>query len=431
MPRRKQSSPFATVEEALEELRAGHMLIIVDDEAREHEGDLVAAAAHVTPETVNTMASMGRGLVCAALTGERLAELGLPLMVPENTSLHGTAFTVSVDLRLPGRTGISAWDRAATIRALCDTSTGPADLARPGHVFPLRAQPGGVLARPGHTEAGVDLTRLAGLPPAAVLCEIMRPDGTMARTPELVRLARRHGYRMVTVADIADHRRRTERLVRPVGEASMPTTWGDFRVVAYESTLDGAEYLALVRGDVAGRQQVLARIHSQCLTGDVLGSVRCDCGDQLRQAMAAISRDGEGVVVYVTEHEGRGIGLGQKIRAYALQDAGSDTVQANLDLGFPADPRDYSLAAQVLGDLGVRSVRLLTNNQAKVDTLVRSAIPVTERVPLELRPRRQNVGYLRAKRDRLGHELRRLEELDDADVLREAQVQLSVMEGGL
>ena len=431
MPRRTQSSPYATVEEAMEELRAGRLLVIVDDEARENEGDLVAAASEVTPELVNTMASLGRGLVCAALTGERLAELGLPLMVPENTALHGTAFTVSVDLRLPGRTGISAWDRAATIRALCDASTQPSDLARPGHIFPLRAQPGGVLARSGHTEAGVDLARLAGLPPAAVLCEIMRPDGTMARTPDLVRLARRHGFRIVTVAAIAEYRRRTERLVERVGEASLPTNWGDFRVVAYQSTLDGSDYLALVRGEVDGRHHVLTRVHSQCLTGDVLGSVRCDCGDQLRQAMAAVAREGEGVVVYVTEHEGRGIGLAQKIKAYALQDAGRDTVQANLDLGFPADLRDYSLAAQVLADLGVRSARLLTNNQAKIDTLTRCGVPVTERVPLEARPRRHNVGYLKTKRDRLGHQLRRLEDLDDADVLREAQVQLSVMEGGL
>jgi 3,4-dihydroxy 2-butanone 4-phosphate synthase / GTP cyclohydrolase II len=431
MPRRAQSSPFATVEEALEELRAGRLLIVVDDEAREHEGDLVAAAAEVTPEIVNTMATLGRGLVCTALTGERLAELGLPLMVPENTSLHGTAFTVSVDVRLPGRTGISAWDRAATIRALCDASTRPADLARPGHIFPLQAQAGGVLARPGHTEAGVDLARLAGLPPAAVLCEIMRPDGTMARTPDLVRLARQHGYRIVTVAAIADYRRRTERLVQAVGEANLPTSWGDFRVVAYESTVDGGEYLALVRGEVEGREEVLARVHSQCLTGDVLGSVRCDCGDQLRQAMAAMAREEAGVVVYVTEQEGRGIGLGQKIKAYALQDAGRDTVQANLDLGFPPDLRDYSLAAQVLADLGVRSVRLLTNNRAKVDTLERCGVPVVDRVPLEARPRRHNIGYLRTKRDRLGHELGGLEDLDDVDVLREAQVQLSVMEGGL
>ncbi|MBO0705829.1 MAG: GTP cyclohydrolase II, partial [Candidatus Dormibacteraeota bacterium] len=268
-------------------------------------------------------------------------------------------------------------------------------------------------------------------PPAAVLCEIMRSDGTMARTPDLVRLARRHGLRIVTVADIADHRRRTERLVERVGEASLPTNWGDFRAVAYRSTLDGADYLALVRGDVDGRRHVLTRVHSQCLTGDVLGSLRCDCGDQLRQAMAAVAREDEGVIVYVTEHEGRGIGLGQKIKAYALQDAGRDTVQANLDLGFPADLRDYSLAAHVLADLGVRSVRLLTNNQAKVDTLARCGVPVTKRVPLETRPRRHNVGYLKTKRDRLGHQLRRLEDPDDADVLREAQVQLSVMEGGL
>jgi len=392
---------FATVEEAIAEFRAGRMLVVVDDEQRENEGDLVLAAEHATPEAINFMITHGRGLVFVLMAPERCEELRLPPMVTENTSHHGTAFTVSVDAR-EATTGISAYERALTVRLLADPATRPDDLVRPGHIFPIRAAPGGVLRRAGHTEAVVDLARLAGLQPVGVACEIVHEDGTMARLPELRQYAARWGLKILTVRDLITHRLRTDRFVHREGETRLPTLHGEFKAVVYENILDGSTHLALVKGTVDGGEPILVRMHSECLTGEVFGSLRCDCREQLQAAMRAIEREGRGVIVYIRQ-EGRGIGLGNKIKAYALQDQGSDTVEANELLGFPPDPRDYGVGAQILVDLGLRRIRLLTNNPQKRAGLEGYGLQVVERVPLEIPPNRENYAYLKTKRHRLGH----------------------------
>lgn len=400
---------FATVEEAIQELKEGRMLIVVDDEERENEGDFVMPGERITPDDLNFMATQGRGLICTAVTPERLEELHIPMMVSENTAPHGTAFTVSVDLKIPGHTGSSAYDRALTIRALADPNTAPADLARPGHVFPLRVVKGGVLRRAGHTEAAADLARLAGFAPVGVLAEIMDPDGTMARLPHLQELAQRFNLKILTIKDLIAYRRQREKLVERMGTAKMPTVYGEFVCHAYQSTIDRQEYVAFVKGEVEGKADVLVRVHSQCLTGDVFQSARCDCGPQLRQAMQKIEDAGEGVVLYIMAHEGRGIGLTHKIRAYKLQDQGRDTIDANKELGFAPDLRDYGIGAQVLADLGITSMRLMTNSPQKFAGIEGYGLSITERVPLETSPTAENIAYLRTKRDRLGHLLDGLE----------------------
>jgi len=389
------------VEQAIEEFRAGRCLIVVDDQDRENEGDLTVAAEFATPEVINFMAREGRGLICVAMTRERLRELDLHPMVTEGSALHGTAFTVSVDAKHGTTTGISAYDRAATVRALISPETRPQDLARPGHLFPLQAKEGGVLARAGQTEASVDLARLAGLYPAAVICEAMAEDGTMARLPALVELARRHGVHIVTVASIMDYRRQREKLVRRAATSIIPTRYGSFTVHAYESLVDNKPYLALVYGEI-GPGPTLVRVHSSCLTGDVFHSYRCDCGDQLERALETIVEEGGGVLLYI-QQEGRGIGLVNKIRAYELQEHGHDTVEANRLLGFEPDIRDYGIGAQILYDLGLRQIRLMTNNPGKVVGLEGMGIRVVERVPLEIPPTDDNRGYLETKREKLGH----------------------------
>lgn len=393
--------PRITAEQAIAEIRDGKLLIIVDDEDRENEGDFAAAAEWVTPETINLMAARGRGLICVPMTGERLAELNLDLMVARNTSKHSTAFTVSVDVN-NGGTGISARDRAATVRALIDPASKPEDLARPGHMFPLRAQDGGVLVRAGQTEASVDLARMAGLRPAAVVCEIMNEDGTMARMPELEKVSAELGVNIVTVADIIAYRLEHERLIERVAEARLPTRYGLARAVAYRSAVDAAEHVALVFGDVGGEEPTLVRVHSECLTGDVFGSLRCDCGTQREMAIQAIGREGRGVFLYMRQ-EGRGIGLHNKIKAYALQDNGADTVEANRQLGFPPDLRHYGVGAQILVDLGVREMRLMTNNPRKIVGLESYGLSIAERVPIVAPSNEENAFYLRTKQDRLGH----------------------------
>ncbi len=394
---------FATVEEAVQELKEGRMLIVVDDEERENEGDFVMPGEKISPDDLNFMATQGRGLICTAVTQERLDELHIPMMVSENTAPHGTAFTVSVDLKIPGHTGSSAYDRAVTIRALADPATVPSDLARPGHVFPLRASSGGVLKRAGHTEAAADLARLAGFSPVGVLAEIMDPDGTMARLPHLQELARRFNLKILTIKDLIAYRRQREKLVERMGTAKMPTVFGEFVCHAYRSTIDGQEYVAFVKGEVQGKENVLVRVHSQCLTGDVFQSSRCDCGPQLRQAMHKIEEAAQGVVLYIMAHEGRGIGLMHKIRAYKLQDQGRDTIEANKELGFAPDLRDYGIGAQVLSDLGITSMRLMTNSPQKFAGIEGYGLSITDRVPLETSPTEENITYLRTKRDRLGH----------------------------
>ncbi len=392
---------FNSIEEAIEELKKGNMVVVVDDEDRENEGDLVMAAEMATPETVNFMTRFGRGLVCVSLTPQRIEELDLPLMVTHSTDSHDTAFTVSVDAR-GTTTGISAFERAMTIQKLIDPAAGPGDFNRPGHIFPLRAKEGGVLRRAGHTEAAIDLAKLAGLYPAGVICEIMDEDGTMARVPELMQFIDRHGMKIITIADLIQYRITKEKLVWKAAEATLPTPYGEFTLYAYDNSVDEKTHLALVMGKIEPDKPVLVRVHSECLTGDVLGSLRCDCGKQLNQAMKKISDEGCGVIVYMRQ-EGRGIGLLNKIRAYHLQDCGKDTVEANEVLGFPPDLRDYGVGAQILVDLGIGKMRLLTNNPRKLKGLEGYGLAIVERVPLEVVPSIYNRRYLKAKKDKLGH----------------------------
>jgi 3,4-dihydroxy 2-butanone 4-phosphate synthase/GTP cyclohydrolase II len=394
---------FAGISEALEAIRRGEFLVVVDDADRENEGDLIIPAEKVTPAHIAFMVRHTSGVICLPVIGERLDELRLPLMVSENTDSHRTAFTVSIDAIHGTTTGISAADRAATIRAVVDPATQAEDLARPGHIFPLRYREGGVLQRAGHTEAAVDLARLAGLYPAGALCELVNDDGTMARLPQLERFAEEHGILLVCIADLIAYRRRRERHIRRVAEATIPTEWGSFRAVGYESLLDETSHVALVRGDVVGKSSVLVRVHSECLTGDVFGSRRCDCGFQLRDAMRRVAEADEGVVLYMRGHEGRGIGLLHKLAAYALQENGRDTVEANLDLGLPVDSRDYGIGAQILADLGITSMRLLTNNPAKRAGLEGYGLSIVERVPLQTTPTEENRRYLATKAARMGH----------------------------
>ena len=401
---RKPKSPFAPIEEAIAAVRDGRMIIVVDDEDRENEGDLTIAAEKITPDVINFMARHGRGLICMPMTEERLGELDLPQMVPQNTARFDTAFCVSIEAKHVTSTGISAADRAATVLAAIDPATRPSDLARPGHMFPLKARNGGVLVRAGQTEAAVDLARIAGLYPAGVICEIMNEDGTMARVPELTKFARRHKLPMITIADLIQYRMRTEALVRRVAAAALPTQTGAFRVIAYESLLDRETHIALVKGDIGNGENVLVRVHSRCLTGDVFHSARCDCGPQLDAAMTRISREGRGVLLYLNQ-EGRGIGLANKIRAYELQDQGFDTVEANERLGFKADQRDYGIGVQILKDLGVRSMRLLSNNPRKLVGLEGYGLSVAEWLPLEIPPSEHTRRYLQTKKEKLGHKL--------------------------
>ncbi|MBN1142215.1 MAG: bifunctional 3,4-dihydroxy-2-butanone-4-phosphate synthase/GTP cyclohydrolase II [Deltaproteobacteria bacterium] len=395
--------PTANIEAALEDIRQGRMIILVDDEDRENEGDLTMAAEKVTPQDINFMAKEGRGLICLSLTEERADQLDLPLMVQNNSSSFGTAFTVSIEARRGVSTGISAADRARTIQVAIADDTTPLDLARPGHVFPLRAKRGGVLVRTGQTEGSVDLARLAGMKPAGVICEVMNDDGTMARMPQLRDFSRKHGLRIVSIADLVAYRMRKELLVRRAAETVIPTlVGGEFRAIGYENDVDRAQHLALVKGDVQGEEPVLVRVHSECLTGDVFGSLRCDCGKQLEAAMAQIEAEGRGVLLYMRQ-EGRGIGLLNKLRAYALQDKGQDTVEANVSLGFKPDLRDYGLGAQILLDLGVRRLRLMTNNPKKIVGLEGYGLEVVERVPLQIPANGSNCRYLRTKREKLGH----------------------------
>ena len=397
-------TPFATIEEAIEDIRQGKMVVVVDDPNRENEGDLTMAAQFVTPEAINFMAKEGRGLICLALTAERCDELGLDLMAAKNESAFETAFTVSIEARSGVSTGISAADRARTIQVAIDPQTSPRELVQPGHVFPLKARGGGVLERVGQTEAAVDLARLAGLNPSGVICEIMNDDGTMARVRDLAPYCERHGLKMVTVADLVAYRRQHEKLVERVVSTRLPTGFGEFTAVGYRSLVDNKHHVALVKGEVAGREDVLVRVHSECLTGDVFHSLRCDCGEQLESALSMIESEGLGVLLYLSQ-EGRGIGLLNKLRAYKLQEEGLDTVDANLRLGLPADLRDYGIGAQILVDLGLTSIRILTNNPKKISGLAGYGLSVTDQIPIQHIPNPHNEAYLRAKRDRLGHTL--------------------------
>ncbi len=396
--------PFATIEDALEDFRAGRMIVVCDDEDRENEGDLTLAAQFATPEAINFMAKEGRGLICLALSPERCDELGLDLMAAKNESPYETAFTVTIEARDGVTTGISAADRAHTIQVAIDPESAPRDLVQPGHIFPLKAKPGGVLERTGQTEAAVDLARLAGLNPAGVICEIMNDDGTMARVGDLERYCQRHDLKMITVADLIAYRRKHDRLVERVVQTRLPTGFGEFTAVGYRSLVDSKHHVALVKGEVAGEDDVLIRVHSECLTGDVFHSLRCDCGEQLESALAMIENEGRGVLLYLAQ-EGRGIGLLNKLKAYNLQDRGMDTVDANLELGLPVDLRDYGIGAQILVDLGLSTIRILTNNPKKIRGLEGYGLSVAAQVPIEHAPNPHNEAYLRAKRDRLGHTL--------------------------
>ncbi len=402
-PTTNSDSVFAPIDEVIAAIARGEMVVLVDDEDRENEGDLIMAAQHVTAEKLAFIIRHTSGVVVAPLTGERCDDLRLQLMVDHNTESHRTAFTVSVDLLEGTSTGISAADRALTIRALADRNVGYQAFARPGHVFPLRAREGGVLKRAGHTEAAVDLARMAGCEPAGVICEIQNDDGTMARLPQLIEFCREHKLLLSSIAALVEWRRHKERLVERIGSARVPTQWGDFECVAYRSTIDGIEHLAFVRGDVNNDTPVLTRVHSECLTGDVFGSLRCDCGDQLSAAMQLIAEAGRGVLVYLRGHEGRGIGIGHKIRAYSLQDQGVDTVDANTQLGLPVDSREYGIGAQILADLGATQLRLMTNNPAKYGGIAGYGLSVVERVPIVVTMTDENRAYLSTKRDRLGH----------------------------
>jgi 3,4-dihydroxy 2-butanone 4-phosphate synthase/GTP cyclohydrolase II len=412
--------PLAGVEEAIADIGAGRMVIVVDDQDRENEGDIVAAAEKVTAEHIGFMVRYGSGIICVPMEGDRLEDLNLPLMITQNEESMGTAFTISVDARDGTTTGISASDRARTIRTLIDPRSKPHDLARPGHIFPLRYTPGGVLRRAGHTEASVDLARLAGLYPAGVVCEVVNEDGTMARLDDLERFAKEHDLSIISIADLIAYRRRREKLVHRATEARIPTAFGTFKAIAYES-FDGRTHVALVKGDVASREDVLVRVHSECFTGDVLGSIRCDCGLQLAEAMRRIDEEGAGAVVYIRGHEGRGIGLRHKLEAYALQDGGLDTVQANIELGFSPDARDYGVGAQILVDLGISRMRLLTNNPVKRAGLEGYGLDIVERVPLQSDPNPENIRYLETKREKLGHILDHLSAAEGRDPADESE----------
>jgi 3,4-dihydroxy 2-butanone 4-phosphate synthase/GTP cyclohydrolase II len=399
---------FNTIEEGIADIRSGKMVILVDDEDRENEGDLTMAAEAVTPEAINFMAKYGRGLICLSLTPERVETLQLPMMTTDNTSQFGTAFTISIESRKGVTTGISAADRATTIRTAIDPAKGAADLARPGHVFPLRARPGGVLQRAGQTEGSVDLARLAGLYPAGVICEVMNDDGTMARVPELTEFAGKFGLKIITVKDLIAYRVKKESLVRRVAVTKLPTSYGsDFTAILYANDIDGLNHIALVKGDIQPEDEVLVRVHSECLTGDVFGSLRCDCGEQLHHAMEIIDKEGKGVLLYMRQ-EGRGIGIEGKLKAYELQDKGKDTVEANLALGYKADLRDYGVGAQILRDIGVRKMRLLTNNPKKIIGLEGYGLDVVARVPIETHPHAKNIHYLKVKKAKLGHILEKV-----------------------